>query len=529
MDRNGFSASVISSCSCKFVIYAISTLLVFNVLPVVAQETLIDWNRGLVAPEHWELLSTANPTGQALGFSLVIVPGARAGGVDRQNWANRYILGINMDVAYTDYDDLIYLKAHAPGSVALSTYDSDAYIEVHDLRYKKDGEDPWLVYSEPTDWEQHEQAVYRKSVEALIGTIPVVGTFYSAADLLYLAFVDQTPDFLISSQLEVPMISGEVTAWDVPPRVRSQNANTLEEVTGYADPSSEFRDVHRYYDVAKKNWDSLATGDDFLATVGVEVEFTLIASTRRLPLFVRAVLPILWKDGSRDSQGRLTTSEHTYFAELEWMTSIPAIQDTSDTGDPESGTTRVDWVGNVVAPPYRVLGGPENIWGKPDNRQMGVQTSPSELIVYDFGAAAGGESTTFETDRLAQALGVTTAELSKADFFAIEHNSTPRSYFESGEWIFNDGTTSCSIMHDFDNPHAGESGMLKAGYMSSDHVRELFGITPRSGAYAFLLFDISTEGLDPYSSDLRVTLKGGSTSTGTPDPDAMGVVRVGPE
>jgi hypothetical protein len=283
-------------------------LAVLLVLPAIAaaQPTLPNSNEVFTVP-------ASNPTGEKLDFKLTLTPVP-----DTQ----RFILGINMDVQYSDYSNLIYFKSDAPGSVMLSTYDDDAYINIHQLRYKNINDRAWRRYSAPTASEEHWEKVKQKSYEAIIGVIPVFGDLYTARDLLYLGFVDQTPTYLISCDLTEPNATPVISTLGPD--------NTADQVADSAGPSRPDFSHDRFFDIAKLNWHKIDSGNRFVHTDGLELEFELgreAGSTRTLPLNMRVVLPILWIDEERDSEGEKREKWTTYFAELEWATEIPGSSD----------------------------------------------------------------------------------------------------------------------------------------------------------------------------------------------------------
>jgi len=244
-------------------------------------------------------------------------------------------------------------------------------------------------------------------------------------------------------------------------------------------------------------------------------------------LYLRALIPYRWKK----TWGRVPKDR---YLEIEWRVPLDGESDVAEDevaeDDVAEGEVAIGWAGEVASL-INVTNPGSNLLGPPDDRIVGLAgRAGSEVTAAGFGETVGGKKavTSHDAARLAAALGVSAHDLARADFFALEYNGSPRTPFESSHWVFDDGASTCTISHDFNRPEAGEAGIVKAGTVSHADVNQLFGIKARSGSYAYLLFDVSSLGVDPHSSALRVTITGaGATNVGTPDPDALGVLWTG--
>lgn len=211
-----------------------------------------------------------------------------------------------------DWRDLLSLRADAPGSIMFSTYDDKAYLESVVLEYWKNGGTKWDTYTPPTAFDKHWEEVKKKSAEALIGLIPVVGTLYTAADLLYLGFVDTTPVFLMSVDLpNMPNVAGK---------------DLQSEIDHHIAPSKPEFTQDRFYDIYTMRWDKLDSSD-FLGPPGIKLTFRVGREpgiTEPLPLYIRVVVPFLILD-TYDEDDEEYTRKLKYFVEMEWEVELPGL------------------------------------------------------------------------------------------------------------------------------------------------------------------------------------------------------------
>lgn len=415
----------------------------------------------------------------------------------------------------------VFMAWIGEGAITVAVDDRSAYF-AHLPFGSEVGPDRQALYTDPTGGlvRRHEPPETHPTAMAfaklLLGTNPAVGTALGMAEVLdaLSAGTAKTPSFGVTTT------DWTFQEWSDTADVDDQDSDIL--ATG--EPEAPFTD-DRVYDAQTYAWSELGDGGD-LYVERIVYRFAVgREGNGPSALFLRALIPYLWV---KDWYALTSGGTKLRYLEIEWK--VPLTEETEEPEeDVAAGKVAIHWATEVVAL-TNVTNPQSNLLGPPDDRIVGLAgRADSEVTASGFGGAIGASTaiTTYDASRLAAALGISADDLARADFFGLEYNGSPNAPFESSRWDFDDGTATATISHDFTRPDAGVPGIVKAGILSHSDVNRLFGITARSGSYAYLLFDVSSLGVDTRSSALRVTVTGVASQVGSPDPDAMGVLRSG--
>ena len=141
---------------------------------------------------------------------------------------------------------------------------------------------------------------------------------------------------------------------------------------------------------------------------------------------------------------------------------------------------------------------------------------------------------TYDAALLAGFLGVPASDVTSADVLAFGCNgSYPAAGggWESSTWFFNDLKQSYAETFDENLAHgtitSGRRAVFKTGSVTGSAFNRFFGVTTGNPAMSWMLIrlpaDIDTQPIDPVRFSIRVS--GALRGEGTPDPDAIGVIR----
>ncbi len=189
----------------------------------------------------------------------------------------------------------------------------------------------------------------------------------------------------------------------------------------------------------------------------------------------------------------------------------------------------ISYAATIAAPSTVVSTIPEsfsvdaaNLLVSPNNNA--VQFSSSTQATFgDFKTTA-----TYDTEKLALLMGISSETLSNADFFAFDANNGSVG-FEDSVWFFSDGVNSLNHVHDFSD---GENGpmLINGGRINiGTEYNAIFGTSFANGTdFGVILFDLSSFGIDVNNTDFQFSLQGGGISCGTECPDVTFVGAVVP-
>ncbi len=184
-----------------------------------------------------------------------------------------------------------------------------------------------------------------------------------------------------------------------------------------------------------------------------------------------------------------------------------------------SEAVTIGW-GGEVSPPFQT-----QILGAPDGVFTGVDPA---LTVGRFGPAVSYSG-------LAALLGIPESTLAQADVIAFEGNGGHAALsggWESSAWTFSDGTTSRIALFNevtgaLDVGSSADVALVVNGSLTGSAYDAFFGITPDPTqlVISYIMFNLPSV----LSTDAAFTVTLGNrlgVGEGSPDPDAIGVVRV---
>ena len=173
----------------------------------------------------------------------------------------------------------------------------------------------------------------------------------------------------------------------------------------------------------------------------------------------------------------------------------------------------IAWAGSVQPGEIPPLN-PENALGAPDANQTSFSAVDAEATYGSFSAPAQ-----FPSYEFSDFLGISENDLEQADFIAFEGNQINGIGFESSTWTFSSG----GAIEVF---HIPDEAFL-SGIITNEDYSAYFSVeAPLWSEWPFILVDLQT--VDPEAADFTVTIKGEGTTTGSPEPDALGVLLFGP-
>ena len=176
-----------------------------------------------------------------------------------------------------------------------------------------------------------------------------------------------------------------------------------------------------------------------------------------------------------------------------------------------ASTVIIKWAGTVAE--SSGVQNPDYLLNKPDNlvAVIGDYTDgPDHATMSNFGTP---DSISYDSEALANFLGVSEELLAQADFLTFEQNPRLDNTYEPCSWTFTDGSNS-------------GSHQLKSGFVTGEQYASFFGLSDSlsSHSYPFLLFDIDDQvAINSPNFKATITASGNSGST-TPDPDASGII-----
>ena len=185
----------------------------------------------------------------------------------------------------------------------------------------------------------------------------------------------------------------------------------------------------------------------------------------------------------------------------------------------------IDWASSVydsnALDANRVLGRPDGMHAMFGNNAGIIRTAT-------YSGFGNGDSIEYSDITLANLLGTSNEILAKADFFTTEYSGAIGPY-ESGTWLFSDGSNSFSLFFDSVYPDA-LAPTVTWGTITNSAYANYFGFTNTArdiGGWGYLLFDINGySNVNVASPNFSVTLSAtdnwGPTS---PDPDVMGRIQ----
>lgn len=191
----------------------------------------------------------------------------------------------------------------------------------------------------------------------------------------------------------------------------------------------------------------------------------------------------------------------------------------------QAASVTIGWSSELV---QAVGPDPLSVVGTPDARCTGVS---------DYAYTWVRRFTTFRTydvALLAGFLGVPASDVTSADVLAFEGNGghpAPGGGWESSTWFFNDLKQSYAETFDENLAHgtifSGRRAVFKTGTVTGAAFNRFFGVTGGNPAMSWMLIrlpaDIDTQPLDPVRFSVRVS--GALRGEGSPDPDAIGIIR----
>lgn len=184
---------------------------------------------------------------------------------------------------------------------------------------------------------------------------------------------------------------------------------------------------------------------------------------------------------------------------------------------PSLSSSSVQWSGQIDS--AVTVKDKTHATGKPDGKIAGLGSPNSTARFSNFTVVVD-----YDLNLFAKFLGVSSTLLKNADFIAFEYNGSPGTSFESSTWLFDGGERTITVHHDFKKSKTTKH-LIHWGNVIPRKYAKFFNVPNRgSGCYAFLLFDLHGE-IETDASKLKVTLSSRSTGPGTPDPDAVGIVR----
>ncbi len=177
-----------------------------------------------------------------------------------------------------------------------------------------------------------------------------------------------------------------------------------------------------------------------------------------------------------------------------------------------ASTVMIKWAGNVAD--YSGVQYPQSLLNRPDNIVTAIGDfvdGPDHVTMSDFGTP---DSINYDSEALANLLGVSEDLLAQADFLTFERNPLTDHTYERCSWTFTDGFNS------------GDATLLRSGYVTKEDYASFFGLTTTIDlvSYPFLLLDIDDQ-ITINSPDFKATITApGYSKSTTPDVDANGII-----
>ena len=395
------------------------------------------------------------------------------------------------------------ISMNEPGSIEIAIEDDVAYF---DSPFELYFDEPDKTYSQterdlggtPYEPESADRETYKKMAEQAIGVVPIVGQFYSLIQLT--EFFQTTPPTLLSSEK--------------PGRDARIGVDSDATIEAWSLPSPNIFANDKAYDILPFGWKRLKDRpltapeyDLFLLDSGGGMRFWFTAKNEGntgMPLLVRVWLPLDAQHPSKS--GNDSPYRRTYYAEVEW----------------ETGGTRpvtIAWANRQESSGVK---DPTYALGPPDMKSAGT-SGARFLILKDYSV----NIETYRRDDLAEFLKITKDMLDTVDVVAFECNGSKKVPFESSKWTFTDAFGKTLVVnHSYANPGASNA-VVHYGNISIADYRAFFNASRGkcTGDMPFLLFDVTSGGLDTTEDGFTVQIECGVGEPASPDPDAIGILK----